>query len=294
MFIFLSGAFIMTKVISFINMKGGVGKTTLCKEVGYHLANVQNYKVLLIDLDPQANLTQSYFRKYRYKHNEALELDSEKNFNTTDVSINDVLQMDSISPPKIEDCVLDFNEYLSIIPGNLNTVFVSRNTDSAEMNQSLYNYLFEYNDFSSYDYILIDCPPTYSEYTVAAILPSEYYVIPVKPDSYSILGIKMLEKVISDIKKKNPIYFKNKPLKNLGVIFTSIPLQVPAGQQKMIDMITSSKYLSDLNIDFFDVHFLQNNGFYKKVDYFVNARKSGKSIENLHAIVEEIKRRSNN
>lgn len=282
------------KVISFINMKGGVGKTTLCKEVGYHLANVQEKKVLLIDLDPQANLTQSYFRKYKYKHKEALKLDSEKNYNITEASVNNVLQTDVSSPPRLEDCLLELNEFLSIIPGNLNTVFVSRKTDSADMNQSIYNFLFEYHDFSEYDYVLIDCPPTYSEYTVAAILPSEYYIIPVKPDSYSILGIKMLEKVISDIKQKNPIYFKQKPLINLGVIFTTMPLQIPAGQQKMIDAITSSEYLSELKIDYFDVNFLQNNGFYKKVDYFVNARNSEKSIENLYAIVEEIKKRSGN
>lgn len=283
---------IKPKVISFINMKGGVGKTTLCKEVGYHLANVQNSKVLLIDLDPQANLTQSYYRKYKYKHKEAIQLDSDSNFNITEASVNNVLQMDVSSPPKIKDCVLEINEYLSIIPGNLNTVFVSRKTDSADMNQSIYNFLFEYHDFSTYDYVLIDCPPTYSEYTVAAILSSQYYIIPVKPDSYSILGIKMLEKVISDIKQRNRIYFKAKPIKNLGVIFTSIPLKIPRGQQNMIDAITSSKYLSDLKINFFDTHFLQNNGFYKKVDYFINARKSEKSIENLFAIVEEIKKRS--
>ena len=54
------------KVISFLNMKGGVGKTTLCKEVGFHLAKKRGYKVLFIYVDPQINLTQSLFKRYNY------------------------------------------------------------------------------------------------------------------------------------------------------------------------------------------------------------------------------------
>ena len=47
------------KVISFINMKGGVGKTTLCREIGYTLNKDYNQSILFVDIDPQANLTQS-------------------------------------------------------------------------------------------------------------------------------------------------------------------------------------------------------------------------------------------
>ena len=52
------------KVISFINMKGGVGKTTLCREIGYTLNKKFKKSILFIDIDPQANLTQSLFEKY--------------------------------------------------------------------------------------------------------------------------------------------------------------------------------------------------------------------------------------
>lgn len=47
------------RVVSFMNMKGGVGKTTLCLGLGYYLAKSENKKILFIDLDPQFNLTQS-------------------------------------------------------------------------------------------------------------------------------------------------------------------------------------------------------------------------------------------
>ncbi|PKH11142.1 ParA family protein, partial [Planomicrobium sp. MB-3u-38] len=51
-------------IISFINMKGGVGKTTLCVGVADYLANYENKKVLLIDIDPQFNATQTLMDQY--------------------------------------------------------------------------------------------------------------------------------------------------------------------------------------------------------------------------------------
>ncbi|MDQ8642966.1 AAA family ATPase, partial [Enterococcus sp. FR192] len=62
----------MGKVISVINMKGGVGKTTLTKELGYFMAKNKNKKVLFIDLDPQSNLTQSFFLNKKLRHQEDL------------------------------------------------------------------------------------------------------------------------------------------------------------------------------------------------------------------------------
>ena len=53
------------KIISFINMKGGVGKTTLCINIAYTLAAHFNKKVLLVDIDPQFNATQSLFTKFK-------------------------------------------------------------------------------------------------------------------------------------------------------------------------------------------------------------------------------------
>ena len=60
------------EVISFINMKGGVGKTTLTKEIGFYLADQLKKKVLLIDIDPQINLTQSMFKYFNYAQSEQI------------------------------------------------------------------------------------------------------------------------------------------------------------------------------------------------------------------------------
>ena len=52
-------------IISFLNMKGGVCKTTLCKEIALYLSNNMDKKVLVIDIDPQANCTQSFFEHFK-------------------------------------------------------------------------------------------------------------------------------------------------------------------------------------------------------------------------------------
>ncbi|EGQ0321868.1 TPA: AAA family ATPase, partial [Staphylococcus pseudintermedius] len=188
------------KVISFINMKGGVGKTTLCKEIGYTFFRNKNKKILFIDTDPQSNLTQSLFLKYKIKDENEIKTGKNNQYKTTNKSIQKLFNESSIEEVKKEDIieVLEANEEaeLSIIPGTLSAVFLNRSNDVSAMESAIHNFIDTYNLEEVYDFILIDCPPTYSLYTVAAILPSDYYIIPVKPDAYSVLGIEMLEKVI--------------------------------------------------------------------------------------------------
>lgn len=65
MFIIIGGNDMNKNIISFLNMKGGVCKTTLCKEIALYLSNNMNKKVLVIDIDPQANCTQSFFEHFK-------------------------------------------------------------------------------------------------------------------------------------------------------------------------------------------------------------------------------------
>lgn len=137
----------------------------------------------------------------------------------------------------------------------------------------------------------MDCPPTYSFYTTAALLASEYYLSPIHPDSYSILGIDLLFQVVERLKKVHRDRFKITPLEHLGVIFTNIPRDgsISTGMKKMMGDIRSSDTLKDLGVNFFDLSFHKNPEFPRRIDYFIADSKSDFSYNNLREIVEEFK-----
>lgn len=282
-----------TKIISIINMKGGVAKTTLCKEIGFHLSHVKGKKVLLVDIDPQANLTQSMFRKFGFKAKGELSTSSNEGYKETDKSISYLFANGKTKKFNRELVTLNLTDNLDLIPGTLGTDFVARKINSADMEQSLYNY-FYYNEGSGmydYDFILFDCPPTYSEYTVAAILPSHYYLIPVNPDAYSVLGIQMLDNVIKHIVHNNPIFFEHKKLKNLGVIFTKIARKPDKGISDLMENIRNSKRIEKMNINFFETPFRNNSKLTKEMDYLIDLGGSVLSKVNLDVIVSELEGR---
>ncbi|MFD1548141.1 ParA family protein [Levilactobacillus fuyuanensis] len=300
------------KVISFINMKGGVGKTTLTKEIGFRLANSLGKKVLLIDVDPQINLTQSIFKYFNYaqsaeiaqklkKQYDNSDEDSENedaNVKTTKVStasIKKVFEGNSSSPANLADCVLTFpDSNLSIIPGELGIEFTTRNLNSAQLENGIYNFIDKQNLRSLFDYILIDCPPTYSSYTVAALKPSDFYVIPVKPEAYSILGINMLSKVVKTIVDDNRIFFKEQPLHNLGIILTDIKSKPSAGIKNLIQDISSSNVLKNSGIDIFKTRFLHNPYLQSDISYFIDTSNAEKgSKPNLNKLVKEFQEKVN-
>lgn len=274
------------KVISFINMKGGVGKTTLCKEIGYTFFKNKNKKILFIDTDPQSNLTQSLFLKYEIKDENEIMTGKNNKYKTTNKSIQKLFNESSIEAVTKEDIieVLEKNDdaELSIIPGTLSAVFLNRSNDVSAMESAIHNFIDTYKLEEVYDFIFIDCPPTYSLYTIAAILPSDYYIIPVKPDAYSVLGIEMLEKVIGRIKSTNSIYFKNRTIKNLGIIFSSIE----NGKEELAEMVRDTQKLNKK--PFFKEYFKHSNKYPNKFEYFIYDYKDKKLKENIDNIILEI------
>lgn len=288
------------KVLSFLNMKGGVGKTTLCKEVGFHLAKKRGKKVLFIDVDPQINLTQSIFKRYGFSQNKQIQVDMDgvlENENRTKVSeatIQSILSYSSVSPPKLSEAVQILDDDMSIIPGELGLEFSLRNLNSATLENGIYNFLDLYNLRERYDYILLDCPPTYSSYTVSALLPSDYFIIPVKPEGYSILGIDMLLEVVDLVIKEKNVYFKDKELHNLGVVFTDIKKSPSTGVINTLETIKNSENLLKQDLYFFEEPFIHNPHLPKEIDYFIEGSNSESSKINLDILVDELLERMRN
>ncbi|SMB95448.1 chromosome partitioning protein [Desulfonispora thiosulfatigenes DSM 11270] len=204
-------------VISFINMKGGVGKTTLCLSLAYQLSMEDKKKILIIDMDPQFNATQTMMEQYDL-------VDEYLNKFRTEKSIINIFKRkksltntrSSEIELKPEDTIIKstINENLDIICGNIDIIFEDNNQDSISKKRlDLFIRKHKLNEY--YDFIFIDCPPTISFFTDASLIASDYYLIPVKIDKFSILGVKMLDNVIA-LMKEDP---ENK-VDCLGIVYT--------------------------------------------------------------------------
>ena len=259
-------------------MKGGVAKTTLCKEISYYLAEKMKKRILIIDIDPQSNCTQSFFEKYKINISDNKELPSIQNiFKRKEI-------IDSENGTK--DIIKEFSENLHLIPGELETVFMERETSSGINEQKLLNFIEDNNLKNKYDYIFIDCPPTYSFYMICSLLTSDFYFIPVKLDTYSILGLDLLERVVKEVKDNNRYLFMHKPLENLGVIFTMTKSN-DRRQRNYADTIKENEKFKDIYI------FENEFPYYSKMstvnmENFIIDRKDINLQEFLEKIVEEL------
>lgn len=286
---------IKKNVISFINMKGGVGKTTLCKEMGIYLSEKKFKKILIVDIDPQSNCTQSLFERYnvmKFAESEKEEEQEEAIIKTKDVNLPSVEKIFSKSKGKLrpaekKEVIYKLNENMHIIPGDLDTVFMEREVGNGQAEQRLLNFI-KLNELNKdYDYIFIDCPPTYSFYTISASLSSNFYIVPVKPDAYSLLGLDLLERVMNDLKYSYLSNFESKPIKNLGVIFTMTNQSV--GILKNINDIKAA--FENKEIYFFENMFPKSEKIStRELSRSICDRKA-KLLDSLELICDEFERR---
>ena len=161
-------------IIAVINQKGGVGKTTTVVNLGVALANL-NKKVLLIDLDPQANLTYSFG------------IDTGKGI------MSEVLQ-----GKQTIQTILTEREGLQIAPA-------SRSLSDVEL--ALINKIGRENKLkqgltglTNYDFVFIDCPPSLSILTVNALNTADEVLIPIQMEVLSLQGLKQLLDTIAEVK----------------------------------------------------------------------------------------------
>lgn len=203
----------MGKVVSFINMKGGVGKTTLCIGIGEYLARNRGMRILFIDLDPQFNSTQSLMNEFDLEE-KYLDEYCEKNVTVKRLFESPTKVSERPRMPSKEEIIVELEENMHIIPGTINLIFEDNNKDGGKTRRV--DKFIKDNDLRNYyDYIFIDCPPTISLYTDAALYASDYYLVPNRIDRYSMLGIKLLKQVIDRL-----CFDESIDIKPLGIIYT--------------------------------------------------------------------------
>ncbi|WP_278915214.1 ParA family protein [Ligilactobacillus agilis] len=224
------------KVISFINMKGGVGKTTLTINIANYLANKGNKKILIIDLDPQFNATQALLlkqEKNKLSNNINKQDEDEVEFKAEVSSAEQYKKLSKngkialqifyktvITENTQKDIIYKFSENISFVPGDLELSSVVAG-DTASKVGLIDKFITINNLKEEFDFILIDCPPTWSILTHSALYASKYYLIPSKLDFYSSIGINSLQNKISE-KLTNDYMYKetSRKLFNLGIVFS--------------------------------------------------------------------------
>jgi chromosome partitioning protein len=189
----------MTVAVSLINMKGGVGKTTLAAQLAFSAAQ-RNLRTLAVDLDPQANLSQALLSPEKYvKHLRDRKPTIVQIFEQYYPPIDGT---GSPRPIEVREVILKkptFRSNLDLIVSRLELSHTLKNPHGKErrLAKALSTVV---ND---YDLILIDCAPTESILTEAAYHASRYALVPVKPEFLATIGLPLLARSIQEFKYDN-------------------------------------------------------------------------------------------
>lgn len=194
-------------------MKGGVGKTTLCVGIAEFMANFLDKRVLVIDVDPQFNATQSLLGHYG-RVDEYLD-----QLQTNKITIRRIFEvptsiMDTAQAVRPVDVITQVSDKLDVILGDINIIF-----DTSQESVRIFKikrFIDDNNLRDQYDYIFLDSPPTISIFTDASLVASDFYVVPVKIDHYSILGATSLVSVVRNVRHNH-----NPNIKHLGFVYTN-------------------------------------------------------------------------
>ena len=191
----------MSKIIAIANQKGGVGKTTTTFSLGVALSQLGK-KVLLIDADPQADLSTCM----GYYNQEELQ-------NTIGTLMYDTICDNEV---RAEDTILHHKEGIDLIPSNLDLSAIEFSLVNAMSREfTLKNSIRDIKD--NYDYILIDCMPSLGMITINALSCSDKVIIPVQGEYLAAKGMGHLLKTINRIHKQI-----NPDLKIGGVLLTLV------------------------------------------------------------------------
>ncbi len=274
------------KIVSVINYKGGVGKTSLTANLGAELA-WRGKKVLLLDLDPQASLTFSFITPDDWRKRFEGDNTIKAWFDSFDSGKPLALSTLIFKPARIGKMLTGSGE-LDIIYSHLGLINVdlelATKLGGANLAQAKKNFISVHKRLSEglaeiaalekYDVVLIDCPPNFNIVTKTAIVASNYVLVPTRPDELSTLGIDYLLRSVEGLVKEYNEYAGVQQGKNeaaikpkvVGVVFTMIQEYGGSAMSAQRSYITQVKNESGLTV--FDAYIKRNDTLFAQAPVY--------------------------
>ena len=279
----------MTRVISVINLKGGVGKTTTTVGLAQILSVEFNKKILVVDLDAQTNATtmligeEKWMEVNKQKQTiaqlfyEGVYPRSEKIFDINRAILKGVSNIDEVKlvdmlPSSLD--LIDIQEEVIKAPRGIFSVI--RPVDL--LDKSLRKIK------QKYDYILIDCPPNLGVITRNGLKVSDVYIIPTVPDVLSTYGIPQIISRVNKFSKE-----LEKEIKPLGIVITKYR------EQSTLHKRTVNELIKERDCRVFETIFKENDNIANAAEYINKSTMRQKwgykgQVDNFKLLAEEIMR----
>lgn len=174
------------RTTAILNLKGGVGKTTTVIHMALLLHRYRNAKVLVVDCDPQCNLTQFFGANPELGRTSSVLTNGDPYFSMVSIQATETSGVDILAA---DDSLMELD--LSQLRSDRVKPMVFRDM------------ILELGRRGTYDYVLFDCPPAFNSACAAALIASDDVVIPIKLDAFSVTGMANVLRQVANMQKIN-------------------------------------------------------------------------------------------